>query len=135
MPLSIRSLTPLLQVYDMAESVAFYRDVLGFEVVATSGQDVADAGWVMLKLNDSVLMLNTQYDPDVPRPPRDATRAKFHDDTALYFGCEDADEVYAHLQAKGWKAKPPNDAPYGMRQVYTRDPDGFNVCFQHPVKK
>src|SRR5262245_21022655 len=120
MPLSIRGFAPLLQVFDMSNSVAFYRDIVGFIVVSMSGNDVADAGWVMLKLNDSVLMLNTQYEPQHRPPAPDPVRRKFHDDTALYFACDDADEVYAHLLARGWKADPPKDAPYGMRQVYTR---------------
>ncbi len=36
MPIDIRGLAPLLQVLDMPTSIAFYRDVLGFEIVATS---------------------------------------------------------------------------------------------------
>ena len=36
MGIEIRGIAPLLQVFDMATSIAFYRDVLGFEVVTTS---------------------------------------------------------------------------------------------------
>jgi len=36
MPLDIQGLAPLLQVFDMPASVHFYRDLLGFELVATS---------------------------------------------------------------------------------------------------
>jgi catechol 2,3-dioxygenase-like lactoylglutathione lyase family enzyme len=132
---SIRGFAPLLQVFDMSASVAFYRDIIGFVVVNMSGKDVADSDWIMLKLGDSLLMLNTAYEREHRPPAPDPLRVKWHDDTALYFGCDNADEVYAHLCAKGWKADPPKDAYYGMRQVYTRDPDGFNVCFQHPVQK
>ena len=35
MALDVRGLTPLLQVYDMPDSIRFYRDLLGFEVVST----------------------------------------------------------------------------------------------------
>jgi catechol 2,3-dioxygenase-like lactoylglutathione lyase family enzyme len=38
----IHGLSPLLQVFDMAESVAFYRDVIGFAIIAMSGRDDAD---------------------------------------------------------------------------------------------
>lgn len=36
MAVEVRGVCPLLQVYDMPTSVRFYRDTLGFEVVATS---------------------------------------------------------------------------------------------------
>jgi Glyoxalase/Bleomycin resistance protein/Dioxygenase superfamily len=36
MGIEIRGMAPLLQVFDMPTSIAFYRDVLGFEVVTTS---------------------------------------------------------------------------------------------------
>jgi glyoxylase I family protein len=56
-----------------------------------------------------------------------------HGDTCLYFGWEDLDGLYAELVAKGVKLSPPRVAPYGMKQVYVTDPDGFGLCFQWPV--
>ena len=58
MVLDLRGLTLLLQVYDMPASVRFYRDGLGFAVVATSpilGEDRFH--WGLLRLGE--LMLNT----------------------------------------------------------------------------
>jgi catechol 2,3-dioxygenase-like lactoylglutathione lyase family enzyme len=134
MPVSIRGLTPLLQVFDLPKAIAFYRDILGFEVVSLSGQQINDSYWAMLKLGDSTLMLNTAYEDDKRPPQPDPARVRAHLDTALFFGCESGDEVYAHLRARGWDAREPVNTHYGMRQVYTRDPDGFELCFQHPVK-
>lgn len=36
MALEIEGLCPLLEVFDMPKAMAFYRDLLGFEVIATS---------------------------------------------------------------------------------------------------
>jgi glyoxylase I family protein len=36
MGIEVRGLAPLLKVFDMPTSIAFYRDVAGFEVIATS---------------------------------------------------------------------------------------------------
>jgi glyoxylase I family protein len=36
MAIDVRGLAPLLEVFDMPTSIAFYRDVLGFQVVSTS---------------------------------------------------------------------------------------------------
>ena len=136
MPLTIRGLCPLLQVYDMPTSLAFYRDVLGFAIV-----DAAPAGragdafeWAWLRRDDAELMLNTAYDPDDVRPPLpDPVRVAAHDDTALFLGCPDVDAAYVHLRARGVAAAPPTVAPYGMRQLYVKDPDGFTLCFQWPA--
>jgi glyoxylase I family protein len=29
--------------------------------------------------------------------------------------------------------KPPKVAPYGMKQLYVKDPDGYVLCFQWPA--
>jgi len=135
MAIDTRSLTPLLQVFDMATSLRFYCDVLGFEIVATDKNTIApDHNWVWLRLNRSDLMLNTAYEADERPPAPDATRVAAHDDTCLYFGAPDVDAVYAHLLEKGIKAKPPKVAPYGMKQLYFHDPDGYQICFQWEAK-
>lgn len=131
MPARIQGLTPLLQVFDMARSVRFYCDVLGFAVVSTSSPG-NDFYWAMLKLSDATLMLNAAYEDDERPQSPDAARVASHADTALFFSCDDADAIYAHLVAKGWPASEPVTTHYGMRQVYAKDPDGFEICFQHP---
>ena len=132
MAIEIRRVSPLIEVFDMPTSLAFYRDKLGFQVTGDSGQG-DESGWVMLELGNATIMLNTAYDdgerPDSPDPSRVAA----HPDTCLYFGCPDVDAAYEHLKANGIDAKPPKVAPYGMKQLYVRDPDNYNLCFQWPA--
>ncbi len=132
MSLRIGGFATLLQVFDMPTSLAFYCDVLGFEVVS----DVPDDGqcdWVMLKLHESELMLNTAYEAeDRPSAP-DSTRIAAHADTALFFDCEDVDVAYVTLQERGVAAKAPVVRDYGMKQLYFKDPDGYEICLQHPL--
>jgi catechol 2,3-dioxygenase-like lactoylglutathione lyase family enzyme len=40
MPIKVEGCTPLIQVFDMPASLAFYRDKLGFEVIGDSGRSV-----------------------------------------------------------------------------------------------
>src|SRR6187551_602455 len=133
MPIDICGMAPLLEVFDMPTSIAFYRDKLGFKVTGDSGQ--ADkSGWVMLELGGETIMLNAAYEegerPDSPDPARVAA----HSDTCIYFGCQDIDAAYEYLKANGIISEPPAVAPYGMKQLYIRDPDNYNVCFQWPEK-
>jgi catechol 2,3-dioxygenase-like lactoylglutathione lyase family enzyme len=134
MTIAIRGLCPLLQVFDMPTSLRFYRDLLGFVEVGKSGQG-DDVHWAWLRHGDAHLMLNTAYD-DGQRPPApDATRVAAHADTGLFMRCEDLEGTYAYLVAEGVRARPPKIAPYGMKQLYATDPDGYELCFQWPAEQ
>ena len=124
MMLDIQGMAPLLQVFDLPVSLAFYRDTLGFEVVQST------SNWAWLKTGDVELMLNTAYESDArPRTP-DPSRVAAHNDTVLYFGCPDVDAAHAYLRGRGVATEEPRVAPYGMKQLYLSDPDGYSVCFQ-----
>ena len=129
MSLELTGLTPLIQVFDMPESLRFYRDLLGFEVVQSSGP-LDDCGWVWLRSGGAELMLNTAYDEGERPAEPDPQRRFGHDDTGLFIGARDVEAVYARLKAAGLEVEPPRVAPYGMKQVYVKDPDGFVLCFQ-----
>ncbi len=133
MAIDARGLTPLLGVYDMPTSVRFYRDVLGFEVAMSSPNLGApdQHHWCLLRLGPCELMLNTAYEFDAERPvPPDPARVAAHGDTCVYIACPDVEAAWAQLTAKGLALEKPKVAPYGMKQLYLRDPDGFGVCFQ-----
>ena len=132
MTIAVRGLCPLLQVFDMPTSLHFYRNVLGFSVVEQAGEG-DNVGWVWLRHGAAELMLNTAYDEGARPSSPDSARAAAHADTILYLGCEDLDSAYAYLLAQGVKAEPPTVAPYGMKQLYATDPDGYGVCLQWRV--
>jgi glyoxylase I family protein len=133
MTIRTQSGTPLLQVYDMPTALAFYRDLLGFEVLHSAPPGPV-THWVMLRNGDVHLMLNTKYEFDYERP-LEPDRTSGRDDFVLYLLCEDADAAYRELEAKGWPdVEEPSTAPYGMRQVVVRDPDGFCICLQHAIQ-
>lgn len=119
----------------MPESLAFYRDLLGFEIVSTAppAERVSNDsfGWVWLRHGQTQLMLNTAYDPDDQRPAaRDPARVAAHEDTILYIGAPDVDAVHRHLLAHGLTVELPKLTHYRMKQLMVRDPDGFPLCFQ-----
>jgi catechol 2,3-dioxygenase-like lactoylglutathione lyase family enzyme len=131
MALELRGLCPLLQVYDMPTSVRFYCDLLGFEMVSHAPfYAPGEFHWCWLRRGDIELMLNTAYDEGQRPPAPDPARIAAHNDTCLYLGCPDVGAAWEHLTALGLQVQPPNTAPYGMRQLYFEDPDGFSICFQ-----
>ncbi len=95
-----------------------------------SSQPIDDCGWAWTRLNDTELMLNTAYEPECRPPSPDSTRIAAHADMTLFFGCRDVDAAYLFLRSRGISATEPKTAPYGMRQLFFRDPDGYGICFQ-----
>lgn len=134
MTIQLDGLVPLLSVFDMPEAVGFYRDVLGFEIVSHSPEIEAAEGryfhWCWLRRSSAELMLNTLYDANERPPAREAGRARHAGEVCLYMGCSDIDGAFAELQAKGVACKPPTVAPYGMKQLYFCDRDGYGICLQ-----
>src|SRR5579863_5166241 len=100
--LPIYGTAPLLQVFDMPTSVVFYRDILGFEVSMQSEPERGDdSNWLLMKMQDIELMLNTAYER-VNRPAEpDLVRMKWHHDTTLYFGCPDISALYVLFLSRG----------------------------------
>ena len=130
MAISVRGMTPLLQVFDMATAIQFYCDVLKFEVVITNGPPAPECDWVLLRLQGIELMLNTAYEAPHRPPKPDPARVAAHDDTCLFFSTPDVDGAYRSLRDMGLNIKEPKVAPYGMKQLWLHDPDGYGLCFQ-----
>jgi uncharacterized glyoxalase superfamily protein PhnB len=116
-----RVLTASLTVRDLAASLAWYRDVIGFavdqtheregRVVAASiqagdvrlllGQDNGAKGWDRVKGEGFSLQITTS---------------------------QDIDEVAAGIEARGGTlASEPMDMPWGARAFRVEDPDGFKL--------
>lgn len=130
MPLPrLEGCVPLLQVFDMRRSLAFYRGALGFETLqqAPAG-DSPD--WVLLGKDGVEVMLNTQFETGERPDHEDPARSTSHADTTLFVGCRELDAAFAALRAQGVDVDPPVVRAYGMRQLALRDPDGYGLCLQ-----
>jgi glyoxylase I family protein len=121
-------------VFDMNEAIDFYCNLLGFEIHAASPEIEGPEGryfhWAWLRGGGAELMLNTAYDTGERPPERDAARWAARGHTTLFIGCPDPDAACDDLKSRGVDAEPPKTAPYGMRQLYLRDRDGYGLCFQ-----
>lgn len=130
MAVALRGMAPLLVVEDLQASLAFYRDVLDFEVISTSGDDYPP-GWALLARGGTELMLNGAHGPGA-LAPRDPARAAAHGDTALYFGCADLDGAWQHLRGHGIELAEPMLTDYGFRSLALTDPDGYTLVLHWP---
>jgi len=134
MPIEMHGLCPLLAVYDMPTSLRFYRDLLGFGIHMSSDPEPdGHIDWVWLRRNDAELMLNTMFERSRRPPQIDPVRIAAHGDTQIYIGCEDLDGAAEYLRAAGIGVKGPIVRPFGMKQLFFRDPDNYELCLQWRV--
>lgn len=121
------TITPLLNVADVAASVAFYRR-LGLEP-AERFEDDGVLIWVMLKAGASGLMLNRQ-----DRIHAASRRARPHyGDAVLYVKVTSAATMREALVADGVAATPVERQAYGLDEFYVRDPDGYELAITSPA--
>ncbi len=121
----VKELAPLLIVEDIARSVDFYCQKLGFKMTLNWEPD-GNLQWCRLERDDSALMLQQACDED--GSPEGRGRG-----VHFYFNCEDANAEHARLAGCGLKLDPPQVTFYGMNQLYLTDPDGYEHCFQNVV--
>ena len=114
---------------DPDASLAFYRDVLGFEVRADVGQGAMR--WITVGPADqpgtSIVLEPPAVDPAVSDDER-ATIAKLMAKgcyARIILGTADLDGTFARLQAAGAEVvQEPTEQPYGVRDCAFRDPAG-----------
>ena len=122
----------ILAVANVDRSLAFYRDVLGFEVEATYDEPP----YATLALAAMRLSLAGQGHPAEDRPgvemaaPADPSRAS----VVLVIEVEDARAEHAKLQGKGARfLAEPYEPPWGGCRFFCVDPDGYLVEIEQPA--
>jgi|SRR5262249_35960012 len=112
----------ILTVRDLAASVAYYRDALGFSITFEYGQPTY---YVCLCRDEAALHLVA------------ATQTKrLPGNGALCIFVDDVDALHAELVARNAKVvKAPQDYDYGMRDFDVIDLDGNQIFFGMGSKK
>ena len=120
----ITETVPLFDVADVDKSIEFYVDGLGFKLQDKWVEDDI-LKWFRVQHGDSALMLQkTQGEPPANRGPG----------LTLYFICEDAIAAHQEFKERGVQV----DEPFvgnNMDVFYFKDPDGYRLSFESPIKK
>jgi uncharacterized glyoxalase superfamily protein PhnB len=119
--LRLRAITPGLTVNNIARSIAWYRDVLGF-TVADEWRDKGVLRGAEMKAGTVRLYLGQD---DWKKGTRRSKGAGFR----LYCTtAQDVDRLAALVKARGGVlAHEPQTQPWGERDFGLVDPDGFNI--------
>jgi uncharacterized glyoxalase superfamily protein PhnB len=126
-PLDARAIMLSLTTHDLARSIAWYRDVLGFTVDYTNERDgkLASAG---IRSGAAKIFLN-QDDGG-----RGWERQKGEGFAITFDIGHDVDTVAAALKSRGATlAMEPTDMPWGVRMLRLVDPDGYRLGIWRPL--
>ncbi|HAI12609.1 MAG TPA: bleomycin resistance protein [Phycisphaerales bacterium] len=125
-PVNIRELVPLLMVSDLKHSLTFYIDKLGFQL-CQQADDKGNLIWCRIEKDGVAVMLQQAcLDED--------DMSKVGNGVTLYWICDDVDTLQSQFAANGLELNDPTVAYYGMKQLYLKDPDGYDLCFESPVQ-
>ncbi len=126
--MSVKNIIPMLATGDMEETVAFYRDVLGFEV-----RDKFESGgrtWWCELVRDGQALMFTQHEVDVDAP---GARAGFGQTSINLYLDESVEEFHARLKQQGVAVSELHVAFYGVKQFDLRDPTGYTLVIGQPT--
>jgi len=123
--LRLRSLTPSLTVGDVAASLAFYVDGLGF-TVEERWEEEGELRGVMLLAGDCRLGFS-QDDWAQGRERKKGVGFRIWAETA-----QDLDVLAARLRQHDVEHDGPKDEPWGTRSLTVVDPDGFKLTLTTP---
>jgi uncharacterized glyoxalase superfamily protein PhnB len=117
-----------LTVADIHKSMAWYRDVIGFEVQQQHERD-GQLRAVALKAGSVRIMINQEDGA------KGWDRTKGEGFSLLFMTEDNLDEMAAKIKASGSTLDTePADMPWGVRMFRMRDPDGFKLVFSSKLK-
>jgi len=114
-----------IPVVDIARALAFYRDVMGFEIERDN--PYGESRWIFMRIPGARTLLHFEQ---VERVERGET-------PALILATDDVDATCERLRARGADiAHEPADAPWepGTRWAYVNDSEG-NLVLLQTIKK
>ena len=119
---TIKRISPMLAVADMEETLAFYRDVLGFAI------EMQSAEYSIMARDGATVHLMKAADDTV------MTCVRGH--TEIYIEVDDLSSLWKHVEPlkDRYKIRGLIDQSYGMTEFHINDPNDCLVFVGQPTK-
>ncbi len=121
---TVTSAAPQFLVDDLDATLAFYKDVLGFHV-----DFVYENFYAGISLGGGTIHLKC-----APKLPEERKLRKDNEHLDAYFTVQDIQSLFNEWTSKKVAiARALETRPWGMRDFYVEDPDGYILCFGEPA--
>lgn len=114
---------PMLHAADLAETMRWWVDVLGFTVMAT-WPDAERPTWCALASGPARIMFTNDPSEGALSPSLTGS---------IYLYPADVDACFAHVRARAQTLTEPRDEAFGMREFALEDPNGYLVKLGQPT--
>lgn len=126
-----QKITANLMVEDMAETIAFYKDALGFEL-AMSNPERPPFGWAMMQLDGAGIMFQTRE--SLGGELNSFKDMRIGGSFTIFLIVDDVEAVHNRVHGKAEILKPPYDTFYGMREIAIKDNNGYILIIAQPIE-
>lgn len=124
--MELKSLTPNLMVKSVNETLDFYIDILGFELLQTVPEE-GNLDWGFVQ-KDSVLIM-FQKDTSIRGEYPELNNYQEGGALTLYIKVDELQAWYGRIKDKTNLIKPMNKTFYGANEFAIQDPNGFILTF------
>jgi uncharacterized glyoxalase superfamily protein PhnB len=129
--MKLTKLTPNLVVADVSRSVAFYRDLLGFEMAMSVPEQPP---YVFAGVQrDGIEIFFNAPEPVAEEMPELAGRP-IGGTLTLYIEVDDVKGLYETVKGRARLVMDLKDQFYGMREFVIADPDGYLLTFSQRIQ-
>ncbi len=121
----ITSSAPQFLVSDLNATLSFYKNVMGFNL-----DFIYEDFYAGVSIGDGMIHLKC-----APKLPEERTHRKHNEHLDAYFTVQDIQALYNEWRSKDVPiARALEVRPWGMRDFYVEDPDGYILCFGEPAQ-
>jgi len=126
MTTKLKKLTPNLMVEDVNRTTTFYKDVLGFELLATQPES-GQFDWAMMKRNDVEMMFQARASltGELPLFKHKAIGGSL----TFYIDIDGVEGLYANLKDKVTIVQNMHTTFYGAQEFAIQDCNGYILTF------
>jgi uncharacterized glyoxalase superfamily protein PhnB len=126
----LQKLTPNLMVEDVAQTLIFYRETLGFQVLTTL-PDAAPFDFAIVGRDDVQLMFQSR--PSLSENVPALTGAAIGASQTFYIEVTGIQQLYEQLRQRVEIVVDLHDTFYGTREFYFRDLNGYILSFAETI--
>lgn len=132
--MTFEEMRPMLMVSDLQQTLAFYADVLGFEVTATYPEGDRPT-WAAASVGNVRLMFSWVGEPHTHEDGETHSHEPEFNGALYFTAAGDIRELHARVRSRVPSCGDIDEQPWGMTEFSVQDPNGYELIFGKPTNE